>query len=45
MGVTCLLLAGTFRMIRMEQNLEPETTGVEHKEGPEPWCHDRELWK
>lgn len=44
-GVMLLLLAGTFRMIRMEQSLEPEATGVEYKEELELWCHDKELWK
>lgn len=44
-GVMYLLLAGTFRMTRVEQNLEPEATGVEYKEGPELWCNDKELWK
>jgi hypothetical protein len=31
--------------VMMEQNLEPEATGVEYKERPELWCHDKELWQ
>lgn len=44
-GAMYLLLAGTIKMIRMELNLEPGATGVERKEGPELWCHDKELWE
>lgn len=46
-GVTPLLLAGTFRRTRMGQILEPEATGVKNKERLELRCPlgNRELWK